>query len=208
MLSRRTPMQRGAPIKRAAFAPGAASPSEFEANRGARLEQRALAAIKSAAATRDAISRQKAMPAVEKTAQPDIKIVVNDGDIAARRAPGQKVAPVRSEAYRRAVASLPCACCGLQGFSQHAHENAGKGKAVKLDDRRAMPLCADRPGVRGCHSKFDSYVLLQGGRQAHILQGVKWAAETRARVRELGLWPARLPAWLEDGGGRDAMAPP
>lgn len=208
MLNRRTPLQRGAPIKRTAFAPGAARPSEFEANRGARLEHRALAAIKSAATTRDAISRQKAKSALDKSARQAIKIVAIASDAAARRAPGQKVAPARSEAYRRAVAGLPCACCGLQGFSQHAHENAGKGKAVKLDDRRAMPLCADRPGARGCHSKFDSYSLLQGGRQAHILQGVKWAAETRARVRELGLWPARLPAWLEDGGGRDSMTPP
>ena len=32
-----------------------------------------------------------------------------------------KAAPVRSEAYRRAVASLPCIACGIQGYSQAAH---------------------------------------------------------------------------------------
>ena len=32
-----------------------------------------------------------------------------------------KDAPVRSEAYRRAVASLPCIACGIQGYSQAAH---------------------------------------------------------------------------------------
>ena len=31
-----------------------------------------------------------------------------------------KAAPVRSEAYRRAVASLPCIACGIQGYSQAA----------------------------------------------------------------------------------------
>ena len=32
-----------------------------------------------------------------------------------------KDAPVRNEAYRRAVASLPCIACGIQGYSQAAH---------------------------------------------------------------------------------------
>ena len=35
--------------------------------------------------------------------------------------PVTKDAPVRSEAYRRAVASLPCINCGIQGYSQAAH---------------------------------------------------------------------------------------
>ena len=32
-----------------------------------------------------------------------------------------KNAPLRSEKYRRAVASLPCINCGIQGYSQAAH---------------------------------------------------------------------------------------
>ena len=32
-----------------------------------------------------------------------------------------KAAPVRSEAYRRVVAGLPCIACGIQGYSQAAH---------------------------------------------------------------------------------------
>ena len=94
-----------------------------------------------------------------------------------------KESVVRSVAYRRAVASLPCAACGVVGWSQHAHENgAGKGKGVKVCDLRAMPLCCTRPGLEGCHVAFDNYRLLPGGRDAHRAAGERWAAETRATV--------------------------
>ena len=43
----------------------------------------------------------------------------------------RKAAPVRNEAYRRAVASLPCAICGLYGYSQAAHGSEGKGMGMK-----------------------------------------------------------------------------
>ena len=46
-------------------------------------------------------------------------------------APIPKAAPVRSEAYRRIVAAMPCIHCGIAGYSQHAHANAGKGKGMK-----------------------------------------------------------------------------
>lgn len=105
----------------------------------------------------------------------------------------EKERPARSEAYRRLVAALPCAYCGKVGRSQHAHENEGKGKSLKLDDRRAMPLCADEPGSVGCHSLFDLYRLIPGGREAHVAQGRIWAAQTRAAIEAAGQWPARLP---------------
>ena len=43
----------------------------------------------------------------------------------------EKSAPVRSEALRRAVASLPCVNCGVPGHSQCAHSNSGKGAGIK-----------------------------------------------------------------------------
>ena len=43
----------------------------------------------------------------------------------------EKSAPVRSEALRRAVASLPCINCGVPGHSQCAHSNSGKGAGIK-----------------------------------------------------------------------------
>ena len=45
-----------------------------------------------------------------------------------------KAAPVRSEPYRRAVATLPCAICGVHGYSQAAHANQGKGMGMKACD--------------------------------------------------------------------------
>lgn len=104
-----------------------------------------------------------------------------------------KDAPVRSEAYRRAVASLPCAYCGIEGYSQHAHENDGKGARLKVDDRRAMPLCCSRPGIEGCHVAFDQYRLVPGGRDAHADLGRALAEQTRNRLNALGLWPAGVP---------------
>ncbi|WP_200912613.1 hypothetical protein [Acidovorax sp. Leaf84] len=102
-------------------------------------------------------------------------------------------APLRNEKYRRAVASLPCAHCGIAGYSQHAHENDGKAKGQKLDDRRAMPLCSVRPGIEGCHVAFDQYRLVPGGRAAHIELGRAMAAQTRQLLNTMGLWPARIP---------------
>lgn len=54
--------------------------------------------------------------------------------VAAPAAQVAKAAPVRSEAYRRAVASLPCAICGVYGYSQAAHANTGKGMGMKAAD--------------------------------------------------------------------------
>ena len=113
-----------------------------------------------------------------------------------------KAAPVRSEAYRRAVASLPCARCGITGYSQHAHENEGKGKAMKVDDRRAMPLCCARPGIDGCHTRFDQYRLVPGGREAHVALGRELAAQTRRTLNALGLWPAGIPQYHDDNEGQ------
>jgi hypothetical protein len=104
---------------------------------------------------------------------------------------------LESEPYRRLVAARPCINCKKPNRSQHAHENEGKGKALKLDDRRAMPLCADEPGIEGCHTKFDQYRLLPGGRPAHVAQGRVWAAETRHDIETEGLWPEKLPRWTE-----------
>lgn len=101
---------------------------------------------------------------------------------------------VRSEPYRRLVASLPCANCGRVGRSQHAHTNAGKAKGMKNDDRDAMPLCADDYGILGCHSRFDRYALFLD-REEHRRKGAEWAEQTRSRIEALGLWPASVPRW-------------
>ena len=69
--------------------------------------------------------------------------------------PVVKDAPMRSEPYRRWVASLPCAMCNRQGLSQAAHANAGKGMALKVCDSRLFPACGPHGINIGCHRRID-----------------------------------------------------
>ena len=75
----------------------------------------------------------------------------------------------RSEAWRRAVASLPCACCFREGMTQAAHPNhrGGKELSIKADDCYCVPLCVE------CHRDFD--------------QGTRWS---KLEKREL------MDAWI------------
>lgn len=82
--------------------------------------------------------------------------------------------PVRSIAYRRVVASLPCAMCGIEGLSQCAH-GPTLGRGIKCSDLETFPLCCARPGWRGCHEAYDGYDWPAEERAA---KGAKWAAET------------------------------
>lgn len=166
-------MARSTPLKRTGFK-SRMPRKELEVDREAALIQRAQAAMK------NVVARASVMVG------------------SCTGVPVGKDAPVRSERFRRAVASLPCAHCGIAGYSQHAHENDGKGKAQKLDDRRAMPLCCTRPGIEGCHVAFDQYRLIPGGRHAHIELGRAMAAQTRQLLNTLGLWPARIPQYPTD----------
>lgn len=54
-----------------------------------------------------------------------------------------------SEAWRRAVAALPCVLCGRHGETQCAHRNEGKGMGLKTDDALTAALC------QTCHSDID-----------------------------------------------------
>lgn len=54
-----------------------------------------------------------------------------------------------SEAWRRAVAALPCVLCQREGETQAAHRNEGKGMGVKTDDALTAALC------HTCHSAID-----------------------------------------------------
>jgi hypothetical protein len=66
-------------------------------------------------------------------------------------APQPKDEPVRSEAYRRAVAALPCWRCGVAGRSQAAHGDEGKGMGIKSSDLTCWPACGPFGGLPGCH---------------------------------------------------------
>lgn len=97
---------------------------------------------------------------------------------------------VRSEAYRRLVAGLPCKICGVSGYSQAAHPNTGKGGGIKTDDRLCFALCCDRPGVQGCHPKFDQGALF--GREVRRALEIRWTQETQDEILRNGDWPVGL----------------
>ena len=97
---------------------------------------------------------------------------------------------VVSEAYRRLVAGLPCKVCGIQGYSQAAHPNTNKGAGIKTDDRLCFALCCDRPGVQGCHPKFDQHALYS--KAARRLIEPAWAADTQRQIIAAGNWPKNL----------------
>lgn len=98
-----------------------------------------------------------------------------------------KAAPVRSDAYRRAVASLPCAICGVYGYSQAAHANTGKGMGMKACDLTCFPACGPRPGAQGCHAALDQGAMFTKAVRRE-LEPV-WAADTQRKLLALGLWP-------------------
>ena len=103
----------------------------------------------------------------------------------------QKVKPARSELYRRLVAALPCALCGIEGFSQCAHADAGKGMGIKTDDRLCFPLCGNRVGKIGCHSAVGSnaHFSKQDRREFEEREG-----ESTARaIYASGRWPKSVP---------------
>lgn len=169
-------MKRGAPLKRTPFArkPGPASTSaNAPENR----------------------PKNQAQSQYSKAPVAIISIVTNPARIApfstAFRGSIPKSQPVRSAAYRRIVASLPCCICGVPGYSQAAHGSDGKGMGIKATDMEIFPACADRPGIRGCHSRLDQGAMFTKAAR-HALEPA-WAADTQRRIHAMGLWPKGIP---------------
>jgi hypothetical protein len=106
-----------------------------------------------------------------------------------RAEPMPKDAPVRSEAYRRLVAAMPCKYCGRVGRSQAAHPPPD-GKAIKHDDRLCFALCADELGRKGCHPRFDQYELFP--HDEALRMAAHWGEETRVEIIAAGDWPLGL----------------
>jgi len=85
----------------------------------------------------------------------------------------------RSEAWRRAVAALPCAWCMKEGPSQAAHRNEGKGMGLKAPDCWTFPLC------NSCHAEFDQGKSLSKGMRRELAD--KWVLETVRKLAEDGV---------------------
>ncbi|WP_218243234.1 hypothetical protein [Comamonas fluminis] len=193
MLTRRAPMNPGKGFKsRGGFAGAghhgdmdeghAYEPGQPE-SREQRLAERAARQLAAARATADLITVKSRV-----VMGPAATGIVIEKDNA-----------VESEPYRRLVAQLPCLWCGVEGYSQHAHLNYGKGLGMKTDDRTGFPLCCSRPGIEGCHVAYDQYRLLEsGGREAHREYGLEAGRFTREQILNAGLWPRRLPLWAQE----------
>lgn len=98
--------------------------------------------------------------------------------------PIERVQQVRSESYRRWVSTLPCVCCGIEGYSQAAHPNQGRGLGQKASDLEVFPLCCSRPGHQGCHVLHDTLVDMT----LTIRRGLErvYIAKTQAMARAAG----------------------
>ena len=110
----------------------------------------------------------------------------------------QKECALQHEGYMRLVRALPCAGCGVEGFTQFCHADEGKGLGIKSDCRLGWPGCGPRPGVNGCHFDVGSSGFL--GREGRRKFEAQAGKQTRATIRDSGQWPATLPAWPEDEG--------
>lgn len=183
-LNRSKPMSRGRGFRRGGREHRGAE--KQQETREERLAKRAAAAMQSARATVEHLSSIKPRP----PAEPVLTEVAQA--VAAQFNPMPKERPVRSKPYLRLVASLPCAWCGLVGYSQAAHDNVGKGKSIKACDLRTFPLCCDRPMQRGCHSLFDNYALVSRGDEERrfVEQAI---ARTQAHIALVLGWPKSVP---------------
>ena len=84
-----------------------------------------------------------------------------------------KTTNFRSDALKRAVASLPCQACGREGMTQAAHNNQiadGKGMGMKSHDYTLMALCTT------CHAGLD-----QGGKMTKA-ERISWENELNLKT--------------------------
>ena len=186
-------MMRRTPMKRTGFKTVAElrqAAAEISAKRGGDLFFKFLARRFIAAQETEQEREQRLMDKAQRAMNSVVPRAAAMGLGSTAAAPIPKAAPVRSEAYRRAVATLPCAICGVYGYSQAAHANQGKGMGMKACDLTCFPACGPRPGFQGCHAALDQGALfLKAVRRE--LEPV-WAADTMRKLWEMGLVPDSL----------------
>lgn len=66
-----------------------------------------------------------------------------------------KPATYRDPRLRELVAQLPCVNCGIEGRTQAAHLNIGKGMGTKASDAAIAALCFSGIDWQGCHESYD-----------------------------------------------------
>lgn len=109
--------------------------------------------------------------------------------------PQPKSAPIQNETYMAAVRKLPCArCWTISEPRQFCHADFApgpniKGTGIKTDCRLGFPGCAT------CHHYIGStgHMSKEGRREFEVYAG----ACTRRQIEFAGLWPRKLPMWVE-----------
>jgi hypothetical protein len=93
-----------------------------------------------------------------------------------------KAKALRDKTYLRWVASLPCAHCGIVGYSQAAHSDQGKGMGIKSGDDTCYPACGPHYQrglvVSGCHWEIGTSGHLSKEERREL--EAKYAEQTRA----------------------------
>lgn len=108
---------------------------------------------------------------------------------------------VRSEPYRRAVASLACYRCRLEGFSQACHGDENKSMSRKTCDLTCWPGCGARPdGSMGCHEYVSRVMSREHRREFEKLAAADTQAALILKSQEPGKEAARLRTILRDIG--------
>ena len=111
--------------------------------------------------------------------------------------PAPKDGAIQHQGYMAAVRRLPCYRCGVVGLTQFCHRDEGKGLGLKTDCREGWPGCGPNfLGDPGCH-----WLIGTSGRFDRALRRVfefDAGIATRATIRNMGQWPATLPAWVAD----------
>ena len=119
-------------------------------------------------------------PRPRTPAQP---VLVTDGK-ARMVVPIPKAQPLRSEEYRRLVASLPCVLCKIEGYSNACHSDDGsKGCGTKSSDATCYPGCVSRPGIVGCHERIGTLRELRKDQRREL--EALWANQTRMKLRAM-----------------------
>lgn len=101
---------------------------------------------------------------------------------------------IEHEGYKALVRQLPCAHCGIVGFTQFCHSDQGKGIGIKTDSRRGWPGCGPHGNSAGCHHLIGSTGTFTR-EQRRTLED-RYAAETRTKILAAGQWPETLPQWV------------
>lgn len=138
--------------------------------------------------------------------EPRARATVKTGiEVATKFVSVPKQNALQNEAYMAAVRKLPCARCGVVGFTQFCHADEGKGLGIKTDCRLGWPGCGPHGDEPGCHWFVGtSGRMKREDRRAFEAQA---GLETRREIVALGAWPATLPPWPADVTQSEPEAP-